>query len=65
MDSPASTPSQRQPHWIHSRLTPEHLGQPQKGRTTNTNVGTGALKPIPAHGHQRPKDNWHTPKWPN
>ena len=36
MDSPASTPSQRQTHWIHSRLTPEHLGQLQKGRTTNT-----------------------------
>ena len=28
MDSPASTPSQRQPHWIRSRLTPEHPGQP-------------------------------------
>ena len=43
MDSPASTPSQRQPqpHWIHSRSTPEHPGQPQKGRTTNTKNDRG------------------------
>ena len=36
MGSPASTPSQKQPHWRHSRLSPEHPGQPQKGRTTDT-----------------------------
>ena len=47
MDSPASTPSQRQPHWIHSRLTPEHPGQLQKGRTTNTKKMTGGTKTNP------------------
>ena len=41
MDSPASAPSQGQPHWIHSRLTPEHPGQQQKGCTTNTKKDRG------------------------
>ena len=52
MDSPTSTSSQKQPHWRHSTLTPEHPGQLQKGRTTGTKKMTGQ-KPIPTH--QQPK----------
>ena len=54
MDSPASTPSQRQPHWIHSRLNPENPGQPHKGRTKQHQKRQGTsntnLRPSTAQG---------------
>ena len=48
MDSAASTPSQKQPHWRHSGLTPEHPGQPQKGRSIDTKNDRGHQNQSPA-----------------
>ena len=59
MDSLASTPSQKQPHWRHSRLTPESPGQPQKGHTTHTKKITGHQNKFPPINS--PRDNWRTP----
>ena len=47
MDSPASTPSQRQPHWIHSRLTPEQPGQPAERLHHQHQKMTGGTKTNP------------------
>ena len=61
MDSPASKPSQRQPHCMW--LTAEHPGQPQKGRTTDakTNPRLSTVQGQPAYTSCLSDLDWHEP----
>ena len=53
MDRPALTPSQRQPHWIRSRVTPEHQANRRKAAPPTPKM-TGDTKTNPHQLSIRP-----------